>query len=399
MRIGMMADAYKPHVSGVTNYISLNKHYLEGLGHEVFVFTFKFEEYQDEEKNVIRSSGLPLLDTGFYFNLSYTRQARKLLRTMDIVHVHHPFISGSLARAYCRPTGIPIIFTNHTRYDLYSQAYIPLMPDSVSLAALQAYMPGFCRACDLVIAPSSGMREAMRRYGVDVEIDVVPNGVDLAPFQQVTNPMERSSFGFAPDDVILIFVGRLGPEKNLNFLIQSFTGTAQAYDQIKLLLIGDGPERGDLEDQVRQAQLEGRVFFAGLVPYQEMPRYLAMADAFVTASVTEVHPLTVLEAMASGLPVLGIQSPGIGDTIRDGETGFLVPQEDLAMFTAKMVRMAIDDDFRRKMGERARQEAQHYAIEHTTQLMLERYEAVINRSGGRKHGWRARVQRWRDSMG
>jgi 1,2-diacylglycerol 3-alpha-glucosyltransferase len=398
MRIGMMTDIYKPHVSGVTNYISLNKQYLEELGNEVFIFTFKYEEYLDKETNVIRSPGLPLLDTGFYFNLRYSQEARRLLRMMDVVHIHHPFISGSLARAYCRPLGIPMVFTNHTRYDLYSHVYIPVMPDSVSLAVLQAYMPSFCRACDLVIAPSEGMREAMRRFGVDVDIDVVPNGVDLQPFQQITHPMDRSSLGFEANDVVLIYVGRLGPEKNLTFLMRSFAGTAQAYDHVKLLLIGDGPERDNLEDQVKRSKLEARVCFAGLVPYPDIPGYLAMADAFVTASVTEVHPLTVIEAMATGLPVLGIQSPGIGDTIQEGQTGFLAPQEDLAMFTAKMVKLAVDGDLRRKMGKKACQEAQNYAIEHTTQLMQQRYEAVVERSAGRKQGWRARFQRWLYTM-
>jgi len=127
------------------------------------------------------------------------------------------------------------------------------MPDSVSLAALQAYMPGFCRACDLVIAPSEGMREAMRRFGVDVDIDVVPNGVDLQPFQQIEHPIDRSSFGFETSDVVLIFVGRLGAEKNLTFLVRSFAGTAQAYDHVKLLLIGKG-----LSETTWKTRLSGR---------------------------------------------------------------------------------------------------------------------------------------------
>src|SRR5512145_2167764 len=113
MRIGMMTEVYKPRVSGITNYISLNKKSLEDLGHEVFVFTFGDEDYHDEETNIIRSPGIPLIQTGYYISTHYKREARHLLRTMDIVHVHHPFMSGNLALRYCRPTGIPILFTNH----------------------------------------------------------------------------------------------------------------------------------------------------------------------------------------------------------------------------------------------------------------------------------------------
>src|SRR5512147_444085 len=177
MRIGMLADVYKPHISGITHYISLNKRYLEKLGHQVYIFTFGDEDYADDESNVIRSPGLPILDTGYYINLQHSPRARKLLRTMDIVHVHHPFLSGSLALRYCKPRAIPIVFTNHTRYDLYAQAYLPGLPDIIGETSLKAYMPSFCRACDLVISPSPGMREVMQRFGVDVPITVVPNGV------------------------------------------------------------------------------------------------------------------------------------------------------------------------------------------------------------------------------
>ena len=117
MRIGMMADTYKPHISGITTYIALNKQELEKAGHEVFVFTFGDDDYKDKETNVIRSRGVPIVDTGYYLNFGYKREARKLLKTMDIVHLHHPFLSGSIGLRICRPRGIPLVFTNHTRYD------------------------------------------------------------------------------------------------------------------------------------------------------------------------------------------------------------------------------------------------------------------------------------------
>lgn len=393
MRIGMMADVYKPHVSGVTNYIALNKAHLEKLGHQVYVFTFSAGDYVDDEPNVIRSPGLPLLDTGYYFSLRYTRAARRLLQTMDVVHVHHPFLSGTLALLYCRPCGIPIVFTNHTRYDLYAQAYLPIVPDVIGHAALQSYMPAFCRACDLVISPSPGMRDVLLQFGVDVPVDIVPNGVDLKPFQNPGSPVQRAELGLRQEDIVLIFVGRLGPEKNLAFLLRSFTGAVQAYENLRLVLIGAGPEQENLEDRVQRSGIQHAVRFLGAIPYDQLPRYLVMADAFVTASVTEVHPLTVIEAMAAGLPVVGIQSPGVGDTVIDGETGYLVPQEDIAMFTAKMIRMAVDTSNRQRMGQQARVEAQKYAIERTCQMMLERYERLAQQSVGRRRSWRVYLDR------
>ena len=159
MRIGMLADAYKPYISGVTNVIDLSKRYLESQGHEVFVFTFGDDDYEDDEPNIIRSQGLPLVDSGFYVNVRYNRRTRNLLRTMDIVHVHHPFLSGRLALWYCKPRGIPIIFTNHTRYDLYAKAYMPFLPAGVGETFLKTYFPGFCDAVDMVAAPSMGLKK------------------------------------------------------------------------------------------------------------------------------------------------------------------------------------------------------------------------------------------------
>lgn len=147
-----------------------------------------------------------------------------------------------------------------------------------------------------------------------------------------------------------------------------------------------------MEAQVDSLGIKPSVYFTGLVDYDELPGYLVTADAFVTASVTEVHPLSVIEAMAAGLPVLGIQSPGIGDTVEDGVTGLLTT-EDLAAFTAKMVRLVVDVQARRQMGEQARQASKSYEIGRTSQLLLERYQWLVSQSTRRKRGVLAQLSR------
>jgi 1,2-diacylglycerol 3-alpha-glucosyltransferase len=396
MRIGMMADLYTPHVSGVTNYIMLSKRHLEKVGHEVYVFTFGDLNYEDEEENVVRSPGRPVLETGYYFSLRFSKEARKLLRTMDVVHVHHPFLSGTLALNFCRPRNIPIIFTNHTRYDLYAQHYLPVLPNVIGEAALDAFLPPFCRNCNLVIAPSRGMREVLYGFGVDVEVDVVPNGVYVKPFQNPTQTLERAKFGFEGEDIVLIYVGRLGPEKNLPFLLRSFAGAVQAYKNLGLMIVGDGPERENLEDRVKHMGIKDRVHFTGFVPYEQLPSHYGIADAFLTASVTEVHPLSVIEAMAAGLPVLGIESPGVGDTVEDGVTGFLIPDVELAAYTAKLVRLATDHESRKRMGKKAAETAQMYAIENTTEMMVKRYERVLASPKKTQKGIRGLLARFSD---
>lgn len=391
MRIGMMADIYKPHVSGITTHIALNKAVMAASGHEVYVFTFGEGEGQEEEENVIRSPGLPLVDTGFYINIRYSLPAQRLLRTMDVVHVHHPFLSGRLALRYCLPRNIPIVFTNHTRYDLYAQAYLPVLPEGLSETFLRAYLPAFSSACDLIIAPSQGMREVLARFGVVSSVEVVPNGVDISSFLTPVEPFSRAELGFNDQDLLLIYTGRLGPEKNLPLLLRAFAGAFKAYENLALLIVGAGPERDNLEDRVRHMGIADRVRFTGMVPYPQLPRYLAVADAFATASVTEVHPYTVIEAMAAGLPVLGINSPGVGDTVEDGVTGLLASENDLAEFTAKMVRLVIDGECRAEMGRQARGAARKYDIERTSQLLLDHYQRLIEAADQKKNGLRQKV--------
>ena len=398
MKIGMLVDRYKPYISGVTNCVSLYKEYLEKAGHTVYIFTFGDEDYDDDEENIIRSHGLPLVDTGFSFNLRFGKKARRIMSTLDIAHVHHPFLSGSLALRFFRPRNIPIVFTNHTRYDLYAHAYLPMLPESVGETAMRAFLPSFCRRIDLVIAPSEGLAEVLRRFGVDAKIQVIPNGVNLEPFQHPIEPFDRTLLGIDPEAVILIYVGRLGPEKNLPFLLRSFAGTAKAQPNIHLVIIGDGPERDNLEDRAAQSGIGHQIHFTGLVPYQNVPNYLSMADAFVTASVTEVHPLTVIEALARGLPVLGINSPGISDSITDGVNGFLC-EEDLASFTAKMMRLVSDHQLRINMGKNAKKMAGMYDIQRIVNLTLEQYTQLVRQQNNWNRGLRSNIIRILDRWG
>jgi 1,2-diacylglycerol 3-alpha-glucosyltransferase len=126
-----------------------------------------------------------------------------------------------------------------------------------------------------------------------------------------------------------------------------------------------------------------------------VPAYLAMADAFVTASVTEVHPLSIIEAMASGLPVLGIISPGVSDTVEDGVTG-LLSTHDLASFTAKMVRLVTEHESRQKMGERARQVSQQYDIHETTKTFISVYDRLIRSARVQQRSFRTQLTRFLD---
>lgn len=400
MRIGMLVDMYKPNISGITNYVALNKRWLEARGHKVYVFTFGNEDYEDDELYVIRSPGLPLNvnDTGFHLSFRYSQVAQKKLQTMDVVHVHHAFLSGPLALRYCKPHGIPIAFTNHTRYDLYAQHYLPPgVPDAVGETFLKAYLPNFCSQCDLVIAPSAGVAEVMRDIGVNSPISVIPNGIDFAHFTNAPT-LTRAEIGLPEDAVVLMYVGRLSPEKNLAFLLRAFFGVATAFPQAFLAIVGSGHEMENLHDQAEHSGLADRVKFFGKVEYTQVPAYMRVADAFVTASMTEVHPFSLIEALAAGLPALGVTSPGIADTIVENENGFL-SSSDIAAFTAKMMRLVMEPETRQRLGEGARLSAKLYDIDRTAQLVLDEYTRLATDRQQRLTGWQRFTQNMRRWLG
>jgi glycosyltransferase involved in cell wall biosynthesis len=195
----MFCDMYTPHLSGVTNHIRLYKAYFEGLGHEVHVFTYGNRDHVDDEENVVRSPAIAWGKTGWQAGVRLSSEARKLIPTLDIAHVHHPFLSGRVALSQCRPHDIPVVFTNHTRYDIYSDAYAWYLPRAPRMAFLKRYLSRFASDVDLVIAPSAGVREWLCDFGITCDALLMPNTIDTEPFTHPADIAERSQFGFAED--------------------------------------------------------------------------------------------------------------------------------------------------------------------------------------------------------
>jgi glycosyltransferase involved in cell wall biosynthesis len=237
------------------------------------------------------------------------------------------------------------------------------------------------------------MEKVLRQFNVESPIAVVPNGVDLKNFHKA-KPFSRAELGYKTDDILLVYAGRIAPEKNLPFLLKSFAGVAQTLPNVHLLLIGRGIQQfeEEIRSLVNELELTRRVRFIGRVTYDHLPAYLAMCNIFVTASITEVHPLSVIEAMGAGLPIMGIHSVGVGDTVQDGVTGFLATY-DLPAFTAKLTRLCLDLNLRAQMGDLAQKASSAYAIERTTSLMLKHYEKLIREYKPRKGNWAIRLQK------
>lgn len=375
MRAGQFTDAYLPIVNGVSTFIQLFKRTLETFGHEPYVFTFGYTDRRDPEPRIVRSAGWPLGQTGYHAGLAYSRRAWSIAETMDVLHTHHPFLSGSLAARLSRRQNKPLIFTNHSRYDLYAGAYLPFLPERVVRPLLGAWMRRFARRCDLIVAVSTAARSMLESLGVSAPIEIIPNGIDLAQFAQRT-PAAKSDLGLPPDTCVLMYVGRLGAEKNLVMLLDAFAHVVRRVPNVILAVVGDGPQAAALRAKTRDLNLTDRVCFLGARPNADIPALLGAADAFVTASITESHPMTLIEALAAGRPALGFDVPGIRETVIDSENGLLAPTDPEAL-GARMVRIATDAELRARLSDGAHRSAQHYRIETTTRRIVEHYERLI----------------------
>ena len=370
MRIGMVTACYKPVINGVTRMVELYKEHLEAAGHEVTIFTLGDPDPNDEP-GVVRSPGLMLGDYGYYISMRYTSKAQKLLQEMDIIHCHHLFMSVEMAHRYGRS---PIVYTNHTRYDLYTGSYISL-PQPAADAIMRQVWPEFTDYADVVITPSAGVRDVMLDFGVRRPIELIENGVDLKPFHHPTAPLTKADLGVPETAVLVTYVGRLSAEKDIDLLIDQFAIAKDVVPNLHLMIIGKGSAQAELEKQARQLGIRNSITFTGPVAYENVANYLAAADLFATASVTEVHPLTVIEAMAAGLPVVAISSPGIVDTVESGRSGLLTtkPAGGLA---AALVGLASNPERQQQMAQAARADSERFNIDNTIKRTIALYERL-----------------------
>jgi 1,2-diacylglycerol 3-alpha-glucosyltransferase len=376
MRIVLMSDAYRPVINGVVNHIVLLKDWLQRWGEDVWLLAPGRAHPQDEA-NVVRYAGLPIGTTGYALGMPLDQRSQALLHSADIIHAHHPFASGLLGIWFAQPQGIPFVFTNHTRYDLYIHQYSKLIPRWLSRRVVAACYRPFSQRCSALIAPSQGAADVMRSWGANGRIVVIPNGVEVERFHTPTGAITRGALGLPENAVVAVFVGRMSGEKRVQQLLSIFQLVAAATDNSHLLLVGDGPEINDYRRMVNEMEMQQRVTFSGPVSYDQMPDHLAMSDFFVTASISEVHPLTIIEAMAAGLPVLGIRSPGVGDTIQHGHNGLLAAPDDEIGFVQSFVALVQNSEARRKMGMQAALSSNAYSAEENARSIHKLYQELV----------------------
>jgi len=268
----------------------------------------------------------------------------------------------------------PFVFTNHTQYEEYAH-YFPFFTQFAKIY-VRHFIKKFCEKCDLVIAPAQGIKNILIDYGIENKIEIVPNGIDIKKFNPAEKDIPKSLENLNPNNKIAIFTGRIAKEKNLDFLFRAFELIFKECPDTYLLVVGSGPEERDFKKLILDLGLEGKIIMVGSVPYHEIPKYYSLAELFVTASTTEVHPLTILEAMASGLPVVAVDAPGTSDIISHHRDGLLTPENE-ENFAKTVIEVLKNDHLRLLMKEQALKTSRKYSIIETSKTLLEVYQDLI----------------------
>ena len=378
MRIGIFTNTYSPTVNGVAVSVGNLRGGLEALGHEVYIFAPAppdFDLSQDDDRIIRFPSFLAPIEADYPIAVPVSPAVNKTLRKLDfdIIHTQHPVWVGVWGQWYARWSGTPLVTTVHTQYEIYSKL-IPL-PDPIVDAFLRVRVTSYCNKCDMVTTPAKSSRQRLLDLGVTTPIEVVYNPTDLSAHRGADGTAVRQRFGLGPDDLVLGYVGRLAPEKNLNMLLDAAQLLMPGDRRLHLLLVGDGPSREALEAHVREIGLTGRIHFAGHVEHDEVPAYDAALNIFVTPSMSEVQPLSFAEAMAAGAPVVAFDAPGGNDMIDDGCNGRLAaPAEAGAGLARCITELLADPATLPRLSQQARQWAQRYDKPTVVQHLLEVYD-------------------------
>jgi sugar transferase (PEP-CTERM/EpsH1 system associated) len=274
----------------------------------------------------------------------------KLLRreNVDLVQAHQytPFFYAMAARLlYRRP---PLMFTEHGRH-------FPDYPRRKRMIVNRLLL----ERRDRVVAVGRAVQQAVvNNEGIPAQrVAVIYNGIDLSPYRNGVPDRDavRRELGLGDWDLVLVQVARLDYLKDHPTAVRMMGQVVRQRPDARLLLVGEGPERGKIEDEIRQRGLEANVRLLG--QRGDVARILRAADLFLLTSISEGIPLTVIEAMAAGLPVVATNVGGMTEVVEDGQTALLAPAADDAGLAAAVFRLAEDPELRRQMGQWGRERA------------------------------------------
>ncbi|MDP4302106.1 glycosyltransferase family 4 protein [Leptothrix discophora] len=374
LRIACVTETYPPEVNGVAMTLARVVEGLVTRGHDVDLMRPRQAGEsctgpRPELVGGLRLHRLPGLPIPLYADLRMGLPAARMLRRMwqqrrpDVVHIATEGPLGASARRAARSLGLPVCSDFRTNFHAYSGHYgIGFLHRPIA-----AWLRHFHNGCDATMVPTEALRDELAAQGFR-DLHVVTRGVDTVRYAPAhRSEALRQRWGAGPDDPVVLYVGRVAAEKNLAVLSAAFDAIARTLPKARLVVVGDGPQRAEL--QARHPE----VVFAGQQRGAELAAHYASADLFVFASLTETFGNVTTEAMASGLAVVAYDHAAAGELVEPGQHGLLASPGDVRAFVAHALSLSSDLARCRQHGRQARLRAEDLGWD----AIVARFESVL----------------------
>lgn len=333
MRIGLFTDTYYPEINGVATSVYQLKKELELLGHEVYVFTVSNPKQKEKETHVFRMPSIPfVLLKERRVSCAFTKKWYQKIKELhlDMIHTQTEFIVGHMGRKAAEKYHIPLVHTYHTLYEDYTH-YLKI-PGNERLKGMVRILSRIClNRADVVVVPTKKVEKIVRGYGVKKEIVVQPTGIQLEKFRKIDwkeVAILKKRYGITPKQHVLFSIGRLSQEKNIVEILHYLKSVIAIDKNVRFLIVGDGPERVNLEQLVQEEEITPYVIFTGEVPWSKIQNYYAMGNIFVSASISETQGLTYAESLAVGKPLLVRRDDCLHDLLQEGVNGYAYEKKE-----------------------------------------------------------------------
>lgn len=382
MRVGLFTESYPPLINGVSTSVQTLIAELERAGHSVCVFTSRFPDYEDDRPNVFRYPSFnAVVEPDYVLPIPFSRRIKAAIPELglDIIHSHSPFALGLIARHAARQLELPLISTNHTLYTEYAH-YMPLLPSHVTRGALTGWMREYYNSCDHVLAPSQLTRHRLiDDYGVRKPVTVIPTGIPAPPYLLSRPADTKRDMGIPADSRLLLYVGRLAPEKNLEMLLTAFEKISAKTDDTFLAIAGSGKSAGSMKKLAAHLGLESRVIFTGFLGRTKLYPLYNASELFVFPSKTETQGLAVGEALAAGIPAIVVNGGGAPEAVREGETGYIV-EDDPQLMADCVLNLLADEPRRLRLAANARIFAKELSPDKVAGRIIALYEDLLRKN-------------------
>lgn len=384
MKILMISDVYFPRVNGVSTSIATYRRELEERGHEVHLVAPDYDGITTDDEFRIRrvtARHLPFDPEDRMLRAGRVLAEREAFRNeeFDLIHIQTPFVAHYLGVKLAKELGIPRVETYHTYFEEYLYHYLPFLPKGAARYLARSLSRRQCNDLDALAAPSSGMLEVLRGYGIQTHAEIMPTGLPAENFIHGDGPAFRTKYGISPQRPVMLYVGRVAFEKNIGFLLRMTARLKRELPEVLLLVAGEGPALASLQREAQQLGLNNNVLFVGYLDRKrELPDCYRAANLFVFSSRTETQGLVLLEAMAQGVPVLALAEMGTRDVLREGQ-GALIARHEEADFAARALTLLRAPHAAMNLGKLGKEYAAGWSAGALADRMLDFYLRTIER--------------------